>query len=355
MSRAQTSGVFAGAVSRRLTGRGVSVAVTLLGAILFARSMTTSGWCVVAAALSRVGVAGGLLVLAISTVRPMARALAWARSDETDALSFTRALGAGLTGEALGTLSPLGPLVSESAKVALVGRTGAFVDAAASTAIENMFYALSVAAVLVAGATTVLIGATSAEVTREAAAGLAVIGAAAVAALVWGVTAPSGWASRLAERRARGKASARVLTALRGIGAVEARVQGFARRHPRRVLAILCLELAFHVAAVAEVYLTLTLLTGSAPPLLTAFALEAVNRATTVLFKFVPLRLGIDEVTSSTVAASLQFSASAGVALAVVRRARIVAWTAVGLGLQAHRSLWAPRSQARAGAGAGHP
>ena len=54
-------------------------------------------------------------------------------------------------------------------------------------------------------------------------------------------------------------------------------------------------EASFHALGVAEVHLTLRLLYGTAPALLTSFILETTNRLIQVVFKFVPLRLGVDE------------------------------------------------------------
>ena len=51
--------------------------------------------------------------------------------------------------------------------------------------------------------------------------------------------------------------------------------------------------------------------------------------------KFIPYRLGIDEMGSGSVSQLLGLGTSAGVTLALVRRARILALNAVGIGLLA--------------------
>jgi hypothetical protein len=56
-----------------------------------------------------------------------------------------------------------------------------------------------------------------------------------------------------------------------------------------------------------------------------------VNRLTVVLFKFIPFRIGIDEATSGAAASLFAVTAAAGVALAVVRKARQLFWTGIGL------------------------
>jgi len=90
---------------------------------------------------------------------------------------------------------------------------------------------------------------------------------------------------------------------------------------------------------VAEVYVTLALLAGRAPTVLEAFLFEGANRAITVAFKFVPMRLGVDEMGTGLFAEALRYGTATGVALAIVRRARILVWTAAGLALLGRRGL----------------
>jgi hypothetical protein len=84
---------------------------------------------------------------------------------------------------------------------------------------------------------------------------------------------------------------------------------------------------------VIEIWLTVSLMTGGPIGFLTAFVLEFVNRTITIAFQFVPLWLGVDEAGTGAVTTALQLGGAAGVGLALVRKARVVVWTAVGLGL----------------------
>ena len=96
-------------------------------------------------------------------------------------------------------------------------------------------------------------------------------------------------------------------------------------------------EVMFHVLGVLEVHLTWWLIQGAAPPLLTSFIFEGANRLVQVLFKFVPLRTGVDELTTGS------FTRDAGLR----RRAgtpgdraqdRTIAWVLVGTTLLSRRS-----------------
>jgi hypothetical protein len=95
----------------------------------------------------------------------------------------------------------------------------------------------------------------------------------------------------------------------------------------------------FHLFGVAEGYLTIWLITGARPGVLPAFLFESVNRVITVVFKFVPLRAGIDELGTGRLAEVLAFGMAAGVTLAIVRKARMLFWMAAGVALLLARGL----------------
>ncbi len=121
---------------------------------------------------------------------------------------------------------------------------------------------------------------------------------------------------------------------------MEDRIYGFYRRHQARFVPILLLESCFHLAGVLEIYVTLSFIsTGQAPSFLTAFILESVNRVITMAFKFIPLRLGVDEAGTGKVSKVLLFTEVTGVTLAIVRKARDVFWAGVGLALLLQRGL----------------
>jgi len=123
-------------------------------------------------------------------------------------------------------------------------------------------------------------------------------------------------------------------------GSLEDRVYGFYQRNSARFLPILLLECCFHLAGAAEIYITLSFISPDQPPtFLTAFILESVNRIITVAFKFIPLRMGVDEAGTGRVSKILQFTMATGVTLAIVRKARDVFWAATGMILLLQRGL----------------
>ena len=59
----------------------------------------------------------------------------------------------------------------------------------------------------------------------------------------------------------------------------------------------------------------------------------------TVAFKFIPLRMGVDEAGTGKVSKALLFTEATGVTLAIVRKGRDVFWAAVGMVLLVQRGL----------------
>ncbi|MDQ3907028.1 MAG: flippase-like domain-containing protein, partial [Acidobacteriota bacterium] len=280
-------------------------------------------------------------IIAVSGLRPAVRARAWTLCFErTHALPWRAALAAYLVGDALGNLMPIGIVVSEPAKAAMARERVPLAASAAALAVENLFYMLSVALFVFAGMAAVL--ATFPLPPRLRAVSYAVLGGIVFAVLCAYVVIHKRWkflsrAVELMAARGVGRAFAERHGAK--FGALEDRVYGFYARHGARFPAILLLELCFHLAGVLEVFLTLYFITGSRPSLLAAFVLESVNRVINVVFKFVPMRVGVDEAGTAKFTDALNFGATAGVTLAIVRKARIVVWTAVGVSLLVRRGL----------------
>lgn len=317
----------------------VSVAIAGLGLLIYT-VQRVGGWPAVVSGVASVGW-WFPAVIALGAARVAVRARAWmlcanqtgsgSRTAETTGrLSFADAFGAILAGDAAGNLTPLGLLASEPTKVMLTRARLSTVASIASVTIENAFYTASVLAVLLGGTWLFLQRADVPAALEQiaeviiAAAGLALIVAA------WAARTRPAVLSRLAPivtrlaRRADAPADA--------IREVEARIYGVLQWPLARTLHVAACEATFHVLATLEVWLVLRLLPGgSGLTIGDAFLMESAGRFVTIAFKFVPYRLGIDEVGSGAVAQALGLSAANGVTLALVRRLRILVLNAVGL------------------------
>jgi len=99
------------------------------------------------------------------------------------------------------------------------------------------------------------------------------------------------------------------------------------------------LELVFHALGVFEKHITLWMILGAAPPLLTSFIVETTDRLITVAFKFVPFQVGVGEAGTGLVTDLLGLTSTPGVTVSIVRKARMGIWSLVGTAMLVHRGL----------------
>src|SRR5829696_5359297 len=130
----------------------------LLGLLLFAYFVSKAGAGEIISRIQRLG-AGFILILAVSSLRYMVRALAWTRCIEPPfQLRFRDAFAARLMGDALGNIIPfVSVAVSEPSKAVFVKDRVPLVVGLSSLAIENIFYALTVAIFIFCGTATLLL------------------------------------------------------------------------------------------------------------------------------------------------------------------------------------------------------
>jgi hypothetical protein len=258
--------------------RLLTAAYTLVGAALFVYVVQRTGVADILEGIDRVGW-GLAAILALGGLRFMLRAASWRLClAPGTTLTYTQALAAFLAGDAVGSVTPLGLLASEPTKILLTRRHLATRESVASLAVENLIYAASVVGMVAVGLAVILalVPLTAAERWWMAAALIGVLAAGPVALRLLGGT----WdASRGARPRWRER-----------IAGVRIAVLGF-------------------------------------------LVFEALNRVVTVVFKFVPFRIGVDEALSGAMAPLLAVNPAAGVALAIVRKVRSLFWSAVGLGI----------------------
>jgi hypothetical protein len=281
----------------------------------------------------RAGVAsvgsGFLLILLASLLRYVARAAAWVALVPSP-IPLPRALAATIGGDAVGAVVPLGVLVGEPAKAAYLDRATGASGTFAPLAAENFFYGVSIAIYVMLGAAAMLaIFPVPPAVRLSGVVSLA------------GVSAALGIAAWFAWRQPS------VLGAVAGalpfarLRATAARLREFERDAYGSAAApgadlgrVATAEAAFHVLSFLEAWGTLWLLTGASLPV-EAFVLDALGRVTNVVFRIVPLRLGVDQAGAGFVAQAIGLDPATGVALSLVRTARLVVWAAVGVAIVA--------------------
>jgi hypothetical protein len=320
---------------RQITTAGALTAIA--GTVLFVGLVYKVGPSAIWSGFQKIGwgLAG---IVALGGFRFAARAAAWKLCVEPPhRLAFIDAFVAVICGDAVGNVTPLGPLASEPTKIACVRNRIPIAPALTALAIENVFYTLGVGAMIAAGAAALLVKVDLPIQLREASqAALAVV---AVMFLV------AGWV--LWRRPA-------VITTLLPFArvtrsridklrAVEREVLTFVPRRRHAIIPLVALELSFHALGVIEKHLTLWLILGYPPPLVSSFIVETADRLITVAFKFLPFQVGVGEAGTGLVTYLLGLGEVPGVTVSIVRKARMAIWSLVGAALLVQRGL-APRA-----------
>ena len=332
-------------VEQRFRLSPLHLAAGAAGLLLFAWTIRQTGVAPIAEGIRRVG-AGFVIILALSGARFVVRALAWTLCAEDRGLRLRDTLPALIAGDAVGNVTPLGLFLSEPTKAVLVRHRAPLVAALSAVALENLFYSLTVALVIAGGSIALLflfdVPATLRVASLVALVVLLLLFTAAAIILARNIAVVGRLVAWLDRRRL---APVSLASRTPHLEELERRIFGFSRRHPARLAPLLALESSFHVLGVAEVWVTLQLLVGAAAPtLLSTFVLEAVNRTIMVAFKFVPFRLGVDEAGTELMTRTLGLDFGTGVTMAIVRKVRMLVWSAVGVAILAGRGFRRPGS-----------
>jgi Lysylphosphatidylglycerol synthase TM region len=316
----------------------VGIVLTAAGIALFIYFVNRAGVRQIYDGVMRLG-AGFLLIIAISGLRHVVRSAAWCLCMEAPyRLRFFDALRARLMGDAIGNILPIGSFaLAEPSKPILIRDRVPLMAGFSSFVIENIFYGLSVVVFVLAGMIALLLSFHLPKGLRIASiVTIVVILVLIVISLVF-VRRQVRFVSRAAAFAHRHGFDAKWIE--KG-HAFEDRVYGFLSRNSQRFLPILFLEFCFHFSGVLEIYIALYFISPEqAPTFFTAFILESVNRIITMAFKFIPLRMGVDEAGTAKVSKILRFTEASGVTLAIVRKGRDLFWAIIGIALLVHRGL----------------
>jgi hypothetical protein len=297
--------------------RLVTISAAALGGMLFAYWIRTLGLSQIHDALVRIGW-GFAGILLLGGAREAVRALAWTQTVEGPArLPFRDAFAARLAGEAINTLVPMGVIVGEPTKADHVRHRLPFRAAFRALMIEFAFYMASLPPLFALAAFALM----------PASAALVVPAAALVAV-----------------GRSRGKAAIRWADIPKRLRSLIEPLFAFAAQRRRRIWSIAACEIGYHALGIAEVYLTLKLLAPGHASVMSATVLETVNRGVTIIFKMLPMRVGVDEAGAALVATRLDLTSATAVTVALVRKLRLLAWSGVGVLILLARSARASKS-----------
>lgn len=319
----------------------VGILLTVLGIGLFSYFVYSVGISEIFKGVEKIGFGGFALILFIYFLRICCRASAWRWSVyEPFKLKFSDAVSAVIIGEALSSILPLGIIVSGTSKAVAVKNRLPLVVGFSSIATENLFYSLITGIFITLGAITFLRNSQVPEgwfITIDALIflvfGLILFGVFIVFRQLHIVSNLCNWFyNRWIGRRILENGRGQVLL-------FENLIFGFYRKCPRRFLPICFLEIVFHTLGVMEILFILSRISKVFPGLYAAFLLESMSRVITIVFKLVPFLIGVDEAGAKYITETLALGAGIGITLAIIRKGRILFWTAIGLILIARRGL----------------
>ena len=275
---------------------------------------------------------GLVLIIILGGFGQFIKAWAWRQTFVCDisGLSWSRSVGVQLVSDAAGQLGLAGKLIGEGLRVSLVGSVVPLPRRISAAAIDAGMHTLTAAFVTVLGIIATLLLANLSGRCRVDALLLAVLLMALVALAT--VAVASRWP--LMGNAARALARVPLLqnwvsTKQPIIDSAEHNLLTFYREAPAAFWVNLTLNFLSHALAVLEVYLIL-LLMGAHIAVVSALALEGLTKVINLVGVFNPGNLGTYEGGNMLIAKFLGVPGTAGLALALCRRARIFFWAGVG-------------------------
>ncbi|MBO0720366.1 MAG: flippase-like domain-containing protein [Blastocatellia bacterium] len=319
----------------KLRSRFFALGSALTGIALFIYVIKETGLGEIWSHIGSLGF-GFLLILATSSTRYLSRSFSWLRCvlPEERGVGFWALWRARLAGEAIGELT-IGPLVGEPMKVLALGKKLSVTSGMSSLMVEDIAYTVSSCLMVMAGTIVLLASFGLHESLRTAIfAALAMVFILSVGVFVVigrRLNIGSNLAIFLTRNLIHDKAKHKLVEGkIEHLRRMENYIFDFYSNRRKDFIIVALCEMAFHLAGVLEVYLTLRLI-GVNLVLPTAFMLEAVNRAMNIVFIFVPVLVGVDEAGTGLLTNTLGFGVTVGVALAIIRKIRMFFWIGIGL------------------------
>ncbi|MFV0388429.1 MAG: lysylphosphatidylglycerol synthase transmembrane domain-containing protein [Pyrinomonadaceae bacterium] len=311
----------------------LGIAGTLGGIFLFSYIIYSVGVDEVAEGVARIGIFGFLFIIFVYFLRICVRAYAWKLSVyEPFSIRMRDTVPAVIIGEALSSMIPLGILMSGTAKAVAIRKRIPLVAGLSSVATENLFYSLVTGLFVSFGAFLFLrnfpIPATWVYLLDATIVVILIL----IGLGILMVIRQWHWASWICEWFYKHGIFKRFLDSGRlQVRLFENLIYGFYRSHPKRFIPIVLLEILFHTLGVFEVWFILSSFDEVTNKITTAFYLETVSRLISIIFKLIPFVIGVDEAGAELVMTTLGLAAGIGVTVAIVRKGRILFWSALGM------------------------
>jgi uncharacterized membrane protein YuzA (DUF378 family) len=292
---------------------------------------------------------GFFLILILGGLSQLIRTCAWRQTITYDikGLPWTSSLGAQLASDACGQLGFAGKMVGEGIRVSLLTPVVPTDRGISSCAIDGGLHLLTAAVVAALGISITLLHFPLSGKWRVYALLLASVLIALVVLAF--VAVASRW--RLMGNAARAIARlpqlhSWVIGREPTIDSAEHNLLTFSRKAPAAFWASLSFSLLWHALAVLEVYLILRFM-GAGLAFVGAFALEGLTKVINLVGALNPGNVGTYEGGNMLIAKMFGVTATAGLTLALCRRARSIFWAVIGAVcmIMMKRTEWAKQNR----------
>jgi uncharacterized membrane protein YuzA (DUF378 family) len=275
---------------------------------------------------------GLALIILLGGVSQLIKTWAWRQAFNCDisGLSWSRSLGTQLASDAMGQLGLAGKLLGDGIRISLLSSTVPLASRISACAIDGGLHTLTAAVVTVLGIIAALLLAPLSGSWRVD--GLLLSAVLLAVVMLAAVAVANGWPLVGHAARAIGR-----LGLLRNwisgkqsiIDSAENNLLTFPREAPAAFWASLMLNLLWHALAVLEVYVVLRFM-GARIALIGAFVLEGLTKVINLVGALNPGNLGTYEGGNMLIAKLFGVPGTAGLTLALCRRARAAFWAGVG-------------------------
>jgi uncharacterized membrane protein YuzA (DUF378 family) len=246
-------------------------------------------------------------------------------------LSWSRSIGVQLASDACGQLGLAGKLLGEGIRVSLLGSAVPLASGISSCAIDGGMHLLTAAVVAVWGISIALLHFPLSGQWRVYAMFLAAV--LVLLVVLAAVAVASGWRLMGNAARALGRLPQLhnwIIGKEPTIDSAEHDLLTFRSEAPTAFWASLILSLLWHALAILEVYLILLFMRARIT-LVGAFAMEGLTKVINLVGALNPGNLGTYEGGNMLIANMFGVAATAGLTLALCRRARTIFWAGVGV------------------------
>jgi Lysylphosphatidylglycerol synthase TM region len=276
---------------------------------------------------------GFALVILLGGLSQLAKTCAWrqAFTGEISGLSWFRSFVAQLISDGIGQFGVAGKVVGEGTRISLLGRAVPISNALSAGAIDAGLHIFTAVLITVSGISATLLLAPLSGTWRMYAGLLVTVLISAV--ILAAVSVRNRWQLVGGATRAIGR-----LPRLRDwveskqpiIDSAEDNLLSFRNQAPAAFWATLIFNLLWHLLAVLEVYIILRFM-GAKVAIGGAFIVEALNKVINLVGALNPGNFGTYEGGNMLIVRIFGVTGTAGLTLALCRRARTVFWAGVGV------------------------